>query len=138
MNIHRSRRSWLYVYADLATLCQTRLFTSQYDGKLLPIQLLHPHSNTTLRIQYVTFSSVTGEIAVGTWINGKSVSSAIFTNTWMYKSTPQYASTYFEYCTTETLWHSRARDLNSGRFISCCQKWLSLKMTVIISCTTQA
>jgi len=139
----------LIIYAGLATLCQTHLFTIKYDGNLPPVQLFHPHSNTTLRIQYVTVLFVAGKIAVGPWINGKSVSSAVFKNTWMYKSTQQYAPTYFDfcttivqllynYCTTETLWHSRARDLNSGRFISCCQKWLFLKMTVIISCTIQA
>ena len=97
---YTQRSKKLIIYAGLATLCQTHLFTIKYDGNLPPVQLLHPHSNTMLRIQYVTILFVAGKIAVGTWMNGKSVSSAVVKNTWMYKSTQQYAPTYFEYCTT--------------------------------------
>ena len=136
MNIHRSRWRWIYMLAYLH--CVKRLYLPLKDGNLPPVQLLHHNSNTMLRIRYVTVFFVTGEIAAGPWINGKSVSSVVFKNTWMYKSTPQYASTYFNYCRTGKLWHSRARILNSGRFISLYQELLALKMIVITSCTIQA
>ena len=55
----------LIIYAGLATLCQTHLFTPKYDGNLPPVVLLHPHTYINLRIQYVTVLFVAGKIAAG-------------------------------------------------------------------------